>query len=81
MLKLNLLLLPRATFSLFACCELLGIRTFASIQSFIPSRQQFVEQRVLQVASASRFPMLRTATNTRPTPELSETRLLLSGAN
>jgi hypothetical protein len=81
MLKLNLLLLAGATFYLFACFELLGICTSASIQTSIPSQQQFVEQRVLQVALASRSPMLTTATNTMPMPELSETRLLLSGVN
>ncbi len=81
MRNLNLLLLAGATCSVFACCELLGICTSALTHISIPSWQQFVEQRILQDALASRFPMLTTATNTRPMPELSETRLLLSGVN
>jgi hypothetical protein len=80
MLKLKLLLLAGGTFSLFGCCQVLGICTSASIHTSIPSQQQFVEQRGLQTLSPQ-FPMVTTPTDSRPMPELSEARLLMSDAN
>ncbi len=76
MLKLKLLLLAGGTFSLFGCCQVLGICTSASIHTSIPSQQQFVEQRGLQMPSPQ-FPVLTTPTDTGPMPELSEKKASL----
>jgi hypothetical protein len=80
MRKLKLLLLAGGTFSLFGCCQVLGICTSASIHTSIPSQHQFVEQRGLLMPSPQ-FAVLTNPADTGPTLELSETRLLMSGVN